>query len=86
MVFSQHPHPRDEGSVTLMAREGSAGSWGRDNSRGSTMGMLPPVWKPTLVLSTLPKIKGRSGWVWPWCPHPLKHDPHPQILVPVGSQ
>lgn len=50
------------------------------------MGMLSAIWKPTLALSTLPKIKVGLEWVWPWCLHPPKHDPHPQILVPVESQ
>lgn len=61
MVFSQRRHPRDEGSVIPTGREGSAGSWGGDNSGDPTMGMLPAVWKPSLALSTLPKIKGRVG-------------------------
>lgn len=72
--------------MTLRAREGSAGSWGGDNSGGLTMRMLPAVWKPTLALSTLPKIKGRVKVGLALVSSPPKRDPHPQIPVPAESQ
>lgn len=60
MVFSQHPHPRDEGSVIPAAREGGAGFWRGDNSGDPTMGVLSAVWNPLWHSVPCPKL--RRGW------------------------